>query len=180
MNILVILVLSAIFVFAVVVVMTRDKDPQQRATVLLRTGAAIMALITALAVIVIVGYTQQNPGEAAAMLISLAWVMPMLILAARPGSGRRTRSLLLALASSFIAACAWLPLDPPPTQLRQRKRTHHGVSVIALAFPAARVGLRRAALAGWLLVAPGVLLFVITGIAKSGPVGSLTAARMAP
>jgi len=42
------------------------------------------------------------------------------------------------------------------------------------------LGLKRTALAGWLLVALGVLPLVITLIARSGPVGSLTAASVVP
>ena len=63
MNVPVILAVSAIVVFAVVMVMTRDRDPQQRATALQRTGAAIMAVFTVLAGIFIVGYTMGERAE---------------------------------------------------------------------------------------------------------------------
>ena len=182
MNVPVILALGAIVVFAVVVFMTRSKDPQQRATVLVRTGAAIMAVFTVLAGIVIVGYALQDPGGTAAMLMTLAWVVPMLILAVSawfwPAA---TAPLLLALASAFIAACVWLAFDPEA--LRSFVSDNGpviAVSVVALAFPAAVLGLKRTALAGWLLVALGVLPLMITLIARSGPVGSLTAASVVP
>ena len=104
MNVPVILALVAIVVFAVVVVMTRGKDPQQRATTLTRTAAAIMAVFTVLAGIVIVGDSLQNPGGTAAMLITLAWVVPMLVLdgpracpgARLRGSGNVRRTLCLS------------------------------------------------------------------------------------
>ena len=182
MNVPVILALGAIIVFAIVIIMTREKDPQQRATVLVRTGAAIMAVFTVLAGIVIVGYALQDPGGTAAMLITLAWVVPMLILAVSawfwPAA---TAPLLLALASAFIAACIWLAFDP--AALRSFVSDNGpviAVSVVALAFPAAVLGLKRTTLAGWLLVALGVLPLMITLIARSGPVGSLTAASVVP
>ncbi len=182
MNVPIILALGAIVVFAVVVVMTRDKDPQQRASVLLRTGAAIMGVFTVLAAIVIVGYALQDPGGTAAILITLAWVVPMLILAVSawfwPAA---TSPLLLALASSFIAACVWLAFDPAALRsFVSENGPIIAVSVVALAFPAAVLGLKRAALAGWLLVALGVLPLVITIIARSGPVGSIIAASVIP
>ena len=182
MNVPVILALGAIIVFAVVVVMTRSKDPQQRASVLLRTGAAIMAVFTVLAGIVIVGYALQDPGGTAGMLITLAWVVPMLILAAAAWFWPApTAPLLLALSSAFIAACIWLAFDP--AALRSFVSDNGpviAVSVVALAFPAAVLGLKRTALAGWLLVVLGVLPLMITLIARSGPVGSLTAASVVP
>lgn len=182
MNVPVILALGAIIVFAIVVLRTRDKDPQQRSTVLLRTGAAIMGVFTVLAGIVIVGDSMQSPGGTAAMLMTLAWVVPMLILAVAawfwPAA---TAPLLLALSSAFIAACVWLAFDPAGLRtFVSENGPIIAVSVVALAFPAAVLGLRRTALAGWLLVALGVLPLVITVIARSGPVGSITAASVVP
>ena len=139
--------------------MTRDKDPQQRATVLTRTGAAIMAVFTVLAGIVIVGDSLQDPGGNAGWLITLAWVVPMLILAVAAWFWPApTAPLLLALASAFIAACVWLAFDPAALRsFVSENGPVIAVSVVALAFPAAVLGLKRTALAGWLLVALGVL-----------------------
>ncbi|SDK42996.1 hypothetical protein [Arthrobacter sp. ok362] len=182
MNVPVILALGAIVVFAVVIVMTRAKEPQERATALTRTGAAVMAVFTVVAGIFIVGYVMQDPGGNAGLIITLVWLVPMLILAVAawfwPAA---TAPLLLALASAFIAACVWLAFDP--TALRSFVSENGpiiAVSVVALAFPAAVLGLKRTALAGWLLVALGVLPLVITLIASSGPVGSLVAASVVP
>lgn len=54
------------------------------------------------------------------------------------------------------------------------------VAVLALAFPAAILGLKKTPLAAWLLLALSVLPLRITLVARSGPVGSLTAAVLAP
>ncbi|BCW70230.1 hypothetical protein [Arthrobacter sp. NicSoilB8] len=182
MNVPVILALGAIIVFAIVIIMTREKDPQQRATVLLRTGAVIMAVFTVLAGIVIVGDAVQDPGGTAALLMTLAWVVPMLILAAAAWFWPApTAPLLLALSSAFIAACVWLAFDPAALRtFISDNGPVIAVSVVALAFPAAVLGLKRTALGGWLLVALGVLPLLITLIARSGPVGSLTAASVVP
>ena len=92
-----------------------------------------------------------------------------------------TSPLLLALASAFIAACVWLAFDPSGlSSFVSENGPVIAVSVVALAFPAAVLGLKRTALAGWLLVALGVLPLVITVIARSGPVGSIVAASVVP
>ena len=182
MNVPVILAVGAIAVVAVVMFMTREKDPQQRAAALQRTGAAVMAVFTVLAAIFIAGYALQDPGGNAGLLITLAWVVPMLVLAVAAWFWPApTAPLLLALASAFIAACVWLAFDP--AALREFINENGpviAVSVVALAFPAAVLGLQRAALAGWLLVGLGVLPLLITVIGRSGGVSSLAAASVVP
>ncbi|SFU15395.1 hypothetical protein [Arthrobacter sp. ov118] len=182
MDVSVILALGAIVVVAVVIAMTRQQDPQQRATVLTRTGAAIMAVFTVLAGTVITGWAMQDPGGTAGLLITLVWLVPMLLLAITAWFWPApTAPLLLALASAFIAACLWLAFDP--AALRSFVGDNGpviAVSVVALAFPAAVLGLKRTALAGWLLVALGVLPLLITLIARSGPVATLIATSLFP
>ena len=124
----------------------------------------------------------QEPGGNTGLLITLAWVLPMLILAV---SARfwpaPTAPLLLALVSAFIAACVWLAFDPAALrEFISENGPVIAVSVVALSFPAAVLGLKRTALAGWMLVALGVLPLLITIIGRSGPVASLTAATVVP
>jgi hypothetical protein len=180
MNVPVILALGAIVVLAVVMVLTRKQDPQRRATALTRTGAGVMAVFTLLAKIFIAGYALQDPAGNAGLLITLWWVAPMLILAVAAWFWPApTAPLLLALSSAFVASCVWLAFDPAALSAFL---TDNGpllaVSVVALAFPAAILGLKRTALAGWLLVALGVLPLLITIIGRSGAVGSLIAASV--
>ena len=124
----------------------------------------------------------QDPGGNAGLLITLAWVLPMLILAVAAWFWPApTAPLLLALASAFIAACVWLAFDPAALrEFISENGPVIAVSVVALSFPAAVLGLKRTALAGWLLVALGVLPLLITIIGRSGPVASLTAASVVP
>ena len=182
MNVPVILAVGAIAVVAVVMFMTREKDPQQRAAALQRTGAAVMAVFTVLASIFIAGYALQDPGGNAGLLMTLAWVVPMLVLAVAAWFWPApTAPLLLALASAFIAACVWLAFDPAALrEFLSENGPVIAVSVVALAFPAAVLGLQRTALAGWLLVALGVLPLLITVIGRLGGVSSLAAASVVP
>jgi hypothetical protein len=182
MNVPIILALGAIAVVAVVMVMTREKDPQQRATALQRAGAAVMAVFTVLAGVFIAGYALQDPGGNTGLLITAAWVLPMLILAVAAWFWPApTAPLLLALTASFIAACVWLAFDPAALrEFISENGPVIAVSVVALSFPAAVLGLKRTALAGWMLVALGALPLLITVIGRSGPVASLAAASVVP
>ena len=184
MDVPIILALGAIVVLAVVlgIVFAREKNPQRRATALQRTGAAIMAAFTVLAGIFIAGYAMQDPGGNTGLLIRLAWVLPMLILAVSAWFWPApTAPPLLALVSAFIAACVWLAFDPAALrEFISENGPVIAVSVVALSFPAAALGLKRTALAGWMLVALGVLPLLITIIGRSGPVASLTAASLVP
>ncbi|WP_144674427.1 hypothetical protein [Arthrobacter sp. U41] len=182
MNVPVILAVGAIAVVAVVMFMTREKEPQQRAAALQRTGAAVMAVFTVLASIFIAGYALQDPGGNAGLLMTLVWVVPMLVLAVAAWFWPApTAPLLLALASAFIAACVWLAFDPAALrEFLSENGPVIAVSVVALAFPAAVLGLQRAALGGWLLVALGVLPLLITVIGRLGGVSSLAAASVVP
>jgi hypothetical protein len=182
MNVPIILALGAIVVVAVVMVMTREKDPQQRATALQRAGAAVMAVFTVLAGVFIAGYALQDPGGNTGLLITATWVVPMLILAVSAWFWPApTAPLLLALTASFIAACVWLAFDPAALrEFISENGPVIAVSVVALSFPAAVLGLKRTALAGWMLVALGALPLLITVIGRSGPVASLAAASVVP
>ena len=182
MNVPIILALAAIVVVAVVVFVTREKDPRQRATALQRTGAAVMAVFTVLAGVFIAGYALQDPGGNTGLLITAAWVLPMLILAVSAWFWPApTAPLLLALTASFIAACVWLAFDPEALRaFISDNGPVIAVSVVALSFPAAVLGLKRAALAGWMLVALGALPLLITVIGRSGAVASLAAASVVP
>ena len=182
MNVPIILALAAIVVVAVVMVMTREKDPPQRATALQRAGAGVMAVFTVLAGVFIAGYALQDPGGNTGLLITAAWLLPMLILAVAAWFWPApTAPLLLALTASFIAACVWLAFDPAALQeFISENGPVIAVSVVALSFPAAVLGLKRTALAGWMLVALGALPLLITVIGRTGPVASLAAASVVP
>ena len=182
MNVPIILALGAIVVVAVVMVMTREKRPQQRATALQRAGAAVMAVFTVLGGAFIAGNALQDPGGNTGLLITATWVVPMLILAVSAWFWPApTAPLLLALTASFIAACVWLAFDPAALRaFISENGPVIAVSVVALSFPAAVLGLKRTALAGWMLVALGALPLLITFIGRSGPVASLAAASVVP
>jgi len=180
----IILAVAAVVVVAMVlgVVTKRQRDPQRRAAALVKTGAALMAVFTVFGGAFIGGYAMDEPGGTAGLLMILAWAAPMLILAALawfwPAG---TAPLLLALTAAFVAICAWFALDPATARsFQDANGPVLAVGVVALAFPAAVLGLKRTGLAGWLLLALGALPLLITIVGRSGPAASLAAASVVP
>lgn len=184
MSVPIILAVAAVVVVAVVlgVVLNRQKDPQRRATVLTRTGAVLMAVFTVFGGAFIGGYAMEEPGGSAGLTVLLAWAAPVLVLAALAWfwpSG--AAPLLLALAAAFVALCVWFAVDS--TMARSFQAVNGpvlAIGVVALAFPAAILGLKRTTLAGWLLLALGALPLLITVLGRSGPIASLAAAGAVP
>lgn len=184
MSVPIILAVAAIVVVAVVlgVVINRQKDPQRRAAVLTRTGVVLMAVFTVFGGAFIGGYAMEEPGGSAGLMMILIWAAPMLVLAALawfwPAG---TAPLLVALAAACVAVCVWFAIDPATARSFQAANGPVlAVGVVALAFPAAVLGLKRTALAGWLLLALGALPLLITVLGRSGPIASLAAASVVP
>lgn len=184
MSVPIILAVAAVVVVAVVlgVVLNRQKDPQRRATALTRTGAVLMTVFTVFGAAFIGGYALEEPGGSSGLTVLLAWAVPVLVLAALAwfwpaGAG----PLLVALTAAFVALCVWFAVDS--TMARSFQEVNGpvlAVGVVALAFPAAILGLKRTALAGWLLLALGALPLLITVLGRSGPIASLAAASAVP
>lgn len=184
MSVPIILAVVAVVVVAVVlgIVSKRQKDPQRRAAALTRTGAVLMAVFTVFGGAFIGGYAMEEPGGSAGLTVLLGWAGPVLFLAAIAWFWPAGAApLLVALTAAFVALCVWFAADS--TMARSFQEVNGpvlAVGVVALAFPAAILGLKRTALAGWLLLAVGVLPLLITVLGRSGPIASLAAASVVP
>ena len=183
MSLPIILAFAAVVLAAVAgVVLVREKDPQRRARGLVKMGAVVMTVFTVAAVAFIGGYALDQPGGMAGLMMTLSWFVPMLALAAlawfRPAAAA---PLLMGLAVVLVAVCVWFALDPAAARsLQESNGPVIAVGVIALAFPAAVLGLKRSGPAGWLLFAIGTLPLLITVLGRSGPAASLAAASAVP
>jgi len=174
----------AVVVLAVVVgvVIGRQKDPQRRAGTLVKTGLAFMTVFTLLAGAFIGGYAMDEPGGQAGPMMILSWAAPTLVLAALAwfwpvGSA----PLLVALTALLVAVCVWFAVDPAAARgIQNANGPVLAVGVVALAFPAAVLGVKRTRTAGWLLLALGAVPLLITVLARSGPAASLAAASVVP
>lgn len=130
----------------------------------------------------VAGYALVDPGGSAGLLMGLAWVAPMLILAGLAWFWPAAAApLLISLTAAVVAVCVWSAIDEGTARsLMEASGPVLAVAVLALAFPAAVLGLKKTATAAWLLLALSVLPFRITMVAGSGPAGSLSAAVVLP
>lgn len=183
MSVPIILAVAAVVLAAVVgVVIGPQQDPQRRAGTLVKTGLALMSVFTLLAGVFIGGYAMDEPGGQAGLMMILSWAAPTLVLAALAwfwpaGSA----PLLVALTAVLVALCVWFALDPAAARSVQNANGPVlAVGVVAVAFAAAVLGLKRTRTAGWLLLALGAVPLLVTILAKSGPAASLAAASVVP
>jgi len=183
MSLPIILAFAAVVLAAVAgVVLVREKDPQRRARGLVKMGAVVLTVFTVAAVAFIGGYALDQPGGMTGLMMTLSWFAPMVVLAAlawfRPAGAS---PLLAALAVLLVAVCVWFALDPATARsLQDSNGPVVAIGVVALAFPAAVLGLKRSGPAGWLLFGIGTLPLLITVLGRSGPAASLAAASAVP
>jgi len=75
----------------------------------------------------------------------------------------------------------WFALDPAAARgIQNATGPVLAVGVVALAFVAAALGLKRTRTAGWLLLTLGAVPLLLTVLARSGPAASLAAASVVP
>jgi nitrate reductase NapE component len=178
-----ILAFAAVVLAAVAgVLLVREKDPQRRARALVKLASVAMTVFTVAAVAFIGGYAMDQPGGMTGLMMTLSWFVPMVVLAAlawfRPAGAS---PLLMALAVVLVAVCVWFALDPAAARsVQDSNGPVVAIGVVALAFPAAVLGLKRSGPAGWLLFAIGTLPLLITVLGRSGPAASLAAASVVP
>lgn len=134
--------------------LTRHRDPRLRARFLKRLGFGLIVVMTAFFGVFVVGDTISDPGGLeAAGLIGL-WAVPLVVLALlawfRPDWAVR---VLCVASVAVVGSSAWYAADPGGW--RQFEDVHGPVRAIvsfvciaALAI----LGLRRTAVAGWLLL----------------------------
>jgi len=136
----------------------RQPDRDVRARALVWTAAAIMAAFTVVAGLFISGFALADPGGTEGVMLIVSWAVPMATLAAlawlRPGWAAPALTVLTAL---LVLAGMWFAIDSASWRAFENANGPvRAVAVLVLAFPAAVLGLKRTATAGWLLLALGL------------------------
>jgi hypothetical protein len=143
-------------------------DPHRTARV---TVFGVTALVLAFFAAFLLGETFMDPGGSEAWLLSAAWVVPAAALSVAAMVWPRVAAPVLAVLAIVVALFQVVEAivdvipedDVGPVGL---------VVALALAIPLAFLGLKRAVLAGWLLVAVGLSMAVgvlIEAIGAGGP-----------
>ena len=175
---------AALIVVAAVmgIVSLRKLDRPARARALTWTAAAIMAAFTVLAGLFISGYALTDPGGAEGITIVLSWAVPLAALAVlawlRPAWATPALALLTAL---LVVAGMWFAMDSPSWRAFENANGPvRAVAVLVIALPAAVLGLKRTAAAGWLLVALGIGPIAFSALGSLAGVVSLSAISVIP
>jgi hypothetical protein len=159
-SVTIFLAAAALIVAAAVmgIVALRQPDRSVRARALVWTAAAIMAAFTVLAGLFISSFALADPGGTEGVMLVVSWALPMtglaLLALLRPAWAA---PVLGALTALLVLASVWFAIDS--ASWRAFENAHgpvRAVAVLVLAFPAAVLGLKRTALAGWLLVTLGL------------------------
>lgn len=164
------------------IVFLRQPDRFFRARALVWTAAAIMAAFTVLAGMFISGYALADPGGTEGLMLIVSWALPMAALAAlawlRPAWAASALTVLTAL---LISAGIWFAVDSASWRAFENANGPvRAVAVLALAFPAAVLGLKRTPAAGWLLLALGVGPIAFSALGSLAGVVALSAISVVP
>jgi hypothetical protein len=175
---------AALIVAAAVmgIVALRQPDRSVRARALVWTAAAIMAAFTVLAGLFISSFALADPGGSEGVMLVVSWAVPIAVLAAlawlRPAWAAPALTVLTTL---LIVAGMWFAVDSASWRaLENANGPVRAVSVLALAFPAAVLGLKRTAVAGWLLLALGLGPIGFSALGSLAGVVALSAISVIP
>ncbi|KIS28328.1 hypothetical protein TV39_05930 [Arthrobacter sp. SPG23] len=183
-SVTIFLAAAALIVVAAVmgIVSMRRPDRSVRARALVWTAAAIMTVFTVLAGLFISGYALADPGGTEGIMLVLWWAVPLAVLAVlawlRPSWAAPVLALLTALV---VMAGIWFALDSASwREFENANGPVRAVAVLVLAFPAAVLGLKRTATAGWLLLALGLGPIAFSALGNLAGVVSLSAVSVIP
>jgi hypothetical protein len=160
----------------------RQPDRYVRVRALVWTSAAIMAAFTIVAGLFISSFALADPGGTEGVMLIVSWAVPMAALAAlawlRPGWAAPALTFLSAL---LVLAGMWFAIDSASWRAFENANGPvRAVAVLVLAFPAAVLGLKRAAAAGWLLLALGLGPIAFSALGSLAGVVPLSAVSVVP
>lgn len=176
------LLLFAVVVIVTVVLFLRQKTPARRALVLKRAGFIVTALFTLVFVLFVVGDTFTDPGGWKALGLVSAWAIPLVALAAiawfRPNWAIR---VLATLVAALIGISIWFAVNPEGWRsFENRNGPIRDVITFVVAAAVAMLGLKRAAVAGAMLLVLGIVPLVVTSLGSLLGFPSLVIVTSAP
>lgn len=183
-SVTIFLAAAALIVAAAVmgIVSMRQPDRSVRARALVWTAAAIMATFMVLAGLFISSFALADPGGTEGVMLVVSWALPMtgfaLLAWLRPEWAAPVLTLLTAL---MVAAGIWFAVDSASWRAFENANGPvRAVAVLVLAFPAAVLGLKRTAVAGWLLLTLGLGPIGFSALGSLAGVVPLSAISVVP
>jgi hypothetical protein len=169
---------AAVLVIAIVlpIVLRRRPGRPSPARAVTWIGFGILAGFSLIAGLFIAGEIFAEPGGVAALWLVLAWLIPLLVLVALALFAVRWGAWVLAgLSAVMVTANVWFVVDPVRWGTWEDQvgpvRT---IAVFVLAAALGVLGLKRTAIAGWLLLVVGLAPVIIAGFGDLAGVASLS------
>jgi hypothetical protein len=173
---LVVIALAISFVFL------RQRDRRLQARAIKRLGFGVIAVFSVLAGLFIAGEAFEEPGGSGAISLVLAWLIPLVGLAGlawfRP---RLATPIMIALSGAVVLANLWFAVDPGAWRvIEDQYGPVRAVAIFVLSAAMGVLGLKRTAIAGWLLVASGVLPIAASSLGSLAGGVSLSVVSVIP
>ena len=173
---------AALVVIALVIsiISLRQRDRRLQARAIKRLGFGVIAVFSLLAGLFIAGEAFEEPGGIGAISL-LAWLTPLVGLATlawfRP---RLATPIMIALSGVVVLASLWFAVDPDAWRVEDQYGPVRAVAVFVLGAAVGVLGLKRTAIAGWLLVALGVLPIAASSLGSFAGAVSLSVVSVIP
>ena len=174
---------AALVVIALVIsiISLRQRDRRLQARAIKRLGFGVIAVFSLLAGLFIAGEAFEEPGGIGAISLVLAWLIPLVGLAGlawfRP---RLATPIMIALSGVVVLASLWFAVDPDAWRVEDQYGPVRAVAVFVLGAAVGVLGLKRTAIAGWLLVALGVLPIAASSLGSFAGAVSLSVVSVIP
>ncbi|TFB47287.1 hypothetical protein [Cryobacterium tagatosivorans] len=167
---------------AVAILFLRQPDPARRARGLARVAAAAMAVYVIFFGVFVAGETLTDAGSVPAPWLILAWLAPLVLLAALAWFRPDWATLVLAtLTVVLVLAAVWFAADPGAWRMIENSvGPIRALASFVLGAALAALGLRRAAPAGWMLLAVGILPVAVSSLGSLDASASLAAVSFMP
>lgn len=182
MDVLLVLFAVTVGVVAVVVAFLRQPDPLLRARALKRIGASVTAAFTLLAGVFVVGETFTDPGGTGAIVLVLAWVVPLVALAALAWLWPSWATpVFVVLTAALIGVSIWFAVDPEGwREFEDQNGPIRALATFVLGAPIAVLGLKRTAPAGWMLLIVGIVPVAVSSLGSILGFMSLSVVSIVP
>ncbi|HEX3196594.1 MAG TPA: hypothetical protein VHR39_03465, partial [Propionibacteriaceae bacterium] len=148
---------AALVVIALVLsfIFLRHSDRWLHAGAIKRLGFAVIAVFSVLAGLFIAGEAFEEPGGTGAISLVLAWLIPLVGLAGlawyRPSLAT---PIVIVLSGAVVLASLWFAVDSDAWRVvEDQYGPVRAVAVFGLSAAVGVLGLKRTAIAGWLLIA---------------------------
>ena len=175
---------AALVVSALVIsiVFLRQRDRRWQARAIKRLGFGVIAVFSVLAGVFIAGEAFEEPGGIGAISLVFAWLIPLIVLAGlawfRP---RLATPIMIALSGVVVLASLWFAVDPDAWRvIEDQYGPVRAVAVFVLSAAVGVLGLKRTVIAGWLLVALGVLPIAASSLGSFAGAVSLSVVSVIP